>query len=209
MATKADKALTRHQDLLYKRSLEKLQAGQSLAKDELEEVERRKEAEEDSANNHVFENLTTASTVTGLPREILQAAKGAGCPNFLNTRIYESIEIDGTVINLQDWVRDHAEEIKETAAKGGGGRAELVQEQIRKLRLLNDETEGQLVLRSAVMRAISEFAQGIRPILEQKLINELPPMLTGHDVQEIRATIRGEVDKMLIEVQKFEGVFAI
>lgn len=153
------------------------------------------------SSDRVFETLAAAANALGVEIDLLKQAKKLGCPNFRQGgRIHCK--------NLNKWIADHSKELQASGDKLSL-RDQKTNQEIRKLKILNDAKERALVPRDAVMRAISTLSQGIIPLLDQKLENEYPAMVSGLDVAGARVFGKRLNDSIKQEIQKFSKVFEI
>jgi hypothetical protein len=138
-----------------------------------------------------FDSLKAAAAALRLPMRTLQLAKQAGCPAFRSNRVYES--------ELLAWLETNAELI---AAAGDDPRNEKLREEIRKLRLANDQREGRLVERAWVGERIQRAA-GELNAARAKSEAEHPVKFAAAagDVAHCRTIVRGIWDDIFRELQ--------
>ena len=86
-------------------------------------------------------------------------------------------------------------------------RDELIREQVRKLKLANDEKEEALIPRSEVCRVHAEILSRVRRLLEQKLINEYPSEVADLGVSRVRGYGRNLCDALMEEINKMGAMW--
>ena len=95
----------------------------------------------------------------------------------------------------------------ETALKEKSGRSlrdEKLMEEIRKLRVANDLTEGKLVKKSQVQESLRRCLTPAVAILEQRLVNEYPTAVAGLDVPQARIYGKRLCDELMDFMQSLE-----
>ena len=96
--------------------------------------------------SRLFDSMSQAASAMELPTELLKRAKAGGCPAFRpGGRVDE--------VGLREWLAAHGDEITEGDTKLSL-QIEKLREEVRKLRLVNDERDGVLVEKSKVIAAI-------------------------------------------------------
>jgi hypothetical protein len=82
-------------------------------------------------------------------------------------------------------------------------------ERVRKLKLANDETEGELVRIETLMETAAPTLQKIKEIIYSKLNDEMPIAVAGMDVPQSRiygTRLAGEIIKLCSELFKKWGI---
>lgn len=152
----------------------------------------------------VFENLAAASHALDIHVSVLRIAKAKGCPAFAQgSRIREEY--------LVPWIAEHSEELKRSVEANEDlplkGKKTL--EEIRKLKIYNDVKEGKLIPRAEVIREHVRFEKAVRELMNQKLCNEFPAMVSGLPVDGVRVYSRNLLDAIVAEMKKLVGAFEI
>ena len=91
-----------------------------------------------------YDSLAGAAAGLGLSIDVLRAAKRAGCPAFRSNRVYSS--------ELLAWLKAHPQTVTP------GMKEQKLAEEVRKLKLVNDQREGRLVDRAWVSEQIMRMA---------------------------------------------------
>src|ERR1051326_5224236 len=130
-----------------------------------------------------YQSMAHCAGAEGISIDVLRAAKRAGCPHFVGSRVRRA--------GLKKWIGDHGHEI---AASKGGLREEKTAEEIRKLKLRNDLFERKLIPRAEVAsHLIATFGPALSRV-EQLLCNEYPLVVAGLDVPQARIKGRAIYD---------------
>jgi hypothetical protein len=153
-------------------------------------------ARQKKPKSRYFDGLRQCSGTLGIPKEVLSAAKIAGCPMFKGSRIYEA--------GLKDWIAEHHAEIV-PAAGALSLRDQKLTEEVRKLRIQNDEAENRSIQRAEVIAAHSPILTKFKDAAYGKLVNEFPVYAAGQDTPTIRTMARKVADE-LVELLRGIGV---
>ena len=79
---------------------------------------------------------------------------------------------------------------------------EKLAEEIRKLRILNDEREGKLINRATVATSATQFVAECARLLTQALENEFPALVQGLDIAGCRVKGKQLNDRIRAEIYK-------
>jgi hypothetical protein len=126
------------------------------------------------AQKKIVESMRAAASALGVDYRLVQRAKRMACPAFLQGN---RIDVDA----LEAWISANAERLKSEPLDL---RDQKIAEEIRKLKIANDERAGVLVRKDDVIAAISKFLLAGRRILKAKLENEYPSAVAGLDVPQ-------------------------
>jgi hypothetical protein len=140
----------------------------------------------------VCESIGIASVRTGIPIDVLRAARAAGCPNFRGGRVY----CDGLV----EWISANGAAIQsavEAEAPAGSLKEQKLSEEIRKLKLANDIKARVLVNVAKCVEAHAKEKAALIAILRQKLENEYPVAVAGLDPGSARVYGKRVVDAII------------
>lgn len=143
-----------------------------------------------------FDTMKQAASALELPLKILKKAKGAGCPAFRGSRVYRE--------PLQEWLKENKEQIVASRSKEDV-QIEKLLEEVRKLRISNDQKEKLVILKDKVKACNAACVDRVRTILEQKLENEYPSAVSQMDVPQARVYGRRLGDQILLEFQKLSS----
>jgi hypothetical protein len=146
----------------------------------------------------VVENQTAAANALGCDPELIKRARKMNCPACLPGGRYNIPE-------LRQWIAEHEAELK-AAGVSGSKREQKLDEEIRKLRIANDEKEKLVVLKAWVAGKNRDLADKFKTILYAKLVDELPADLSN-DVATNRVLLRNTADRLLAEVQSWSKEF--
>jgi signal recognition particle GTPase len=81
-------------------------------------------------------------------------------------------------------------------------------EEIRKLRMANDEKDKKLILKSKVKESLRRCLTPAAAILEQRLVNEYPTGVAGLDVPQARIYGKRLCDELMVFLQSLETEWA-
>lgn len=144
-----------------------------------------------------FDSMGQAAAALGVGMEVLKSAKRAGCGAFRpGGRVQEK--------QLLAFIKEHGSELS-TGSDSGSLKDQKIKEEIRKLKIKNDRDEKLSVLKTEVASSIRRCLSKITPMLEQKLINEYPTVVSGLGVAEVRIYSRRLNDALLVEFQKLKS----
>ena len=88
------------------------------------------------------------------------------------------------------------------ARKAGGSlRDEKVFEEVRKLRIGNDQKEKTLISVDVIKKRLAEVAQGQKDLLRQRLENEAPSQLADQKPEPIRIMLKRTIDEICALMQ--------
>ena len=93
--------------------------------------------------------MSAAAAAMGLPKSVLQKAKDAGCPAFKGSRV--------SVPDATKWLAENKETIGSLPTKEKV-QIEKLTEEVRKLRLVNDQKAGLIVYKSDVRASFQACA---------------------------------------------------
>ena len=127
--------------------------------------------------------------------EIVKRAKKLGCPAF---KPGNRIDVD----ELRKWIAENAEKLK-AAGETLSLKDQKLNEEIRKLKLSNDEKERLVVSKEKTAELVARIIQKQREVLEQKLENEYPSTVYGLEIPQIRVHGRRLNDEILKAWQTF------
>ena len=128
--------------------------------------------------------------------DLVRRAKDGGCSAFDQRGCIE-------MSVLKKWIGDNKDSLM---VKGPQSlKDQKLNEEIRKLRNINDKAEKLVVSKSAGKTVIQACVERIRPFLEQKLENEYPSAVAGMDVPQARVYGRRIHDQIVIELQKLHS----
>lgn len=145
-----------------------------------------------------FDTMKQAASAMGLELKTLKKAKGAGCPAFRGSRVYRE--------QLSAWLEEHRAEIVASRSKEDV-QIEKLLEEVRKLRIANDQKDRIVILKDKVKGANATCIERVRTMLEQKLENEYPSAVAQMDVPQARVYGRRLGDQILLEFQKLSEVW--
>ncbi len=147
-------------------------------------------------------NMAAASTKTGVPREIIRAAKSLGVNAF---------DTAGRV-NCDALIKELKRPGNATVVAAGNAaiskrEAELnrLLLQCEKLKFENELARGEYVLKSEITHWIVGKIEQIKSVLNQSLRNELPPKLVGLQPDEISAAMEPIIFKICVEMKRPMG----
>jgi hypothetical protein len=155
-------------------------------------VRRRATAETVSAKKHIVESIPAAATLLNVSAEVVKKAKQLGCSAFK----------PGNRINVEDlrkWIAENAELVKahgeELSLKD-----QKLNEEVRKLKRINDEGDKKLIPISRHENEIREMSSEV-----QKRMYSLPPRapeLAGLSVPDIEARLTAWMDEVVSALGK-------
>lgn len=86
-------------------------------------------------------------------------------------------------------------------------RDEKMFEDIRKVRLYNDKAEGKLIPRVEIVSAIQRILGPVSSIVESKLVNEWPTLVSGMPPEKCREKGRELADAVMAKFQELAKEF--
>ena len=139
------------------------------------------------ARQKLVESIPAAATLLSTTPDVVKRAKQLGCPAF---KPGNRIAVD----ELDVWLQANAEKMKAVPTDDGELplKDQKLNEEIRKLRLQNDEKEKKLIAVTEFQRQISEMASEV-----QKRMYALPsraPELAGLSVPDIETKLTAWID---------------
>jgi hypothetical protein len=146
----------------------------------------------------VVENQTAAANALGVDPELIKRARKMNCPACLPGGRYN-------VPQLRKWMAEHGNELK-ASGPSSSKREQKLDEEIRKLRIANDEKERLVVQKAWIAGKNRDLAEKFKGILYSKLVDELPADLSN-DVATNRVLLRNVADRLLGEVQSWSKEF--
>ena len=138
--------------------------------------------------SRLFDSMSQAASAMELPTELLKRAKARGCPAFRpGGRVDE--------VGLREWLAAHGDEITEGDTKLSL-QIEKLREEVRKLRLVNDERDGVLVEKSKVIDAIQRAGAAWHSE-RLRMEAEWPAKLAGIvSVPEMASKVKEQMDRV-------------
>ncbi len=133
--------------------------------------------------------MAAAAAGMGIGIDSLRAMKAMGCPAFRGSRVHEA--------ELVAWERPG------TDAPISRRRDDKLDEEIRKLRVINDQREGKLIARQDVANSVARILGPADQLLEQKLVQEWPALIAGATVADARAVGRRIADEIRAAFRAF------
>jgi hypothetical protein len=155
-------------------------------------------------SGRVVEGIKAAASAFKIDYETMLRAKAAGCPNFRQGgRVAEE--------GLREWIAANAALLEVKGEKGEtvSLKDQKTNEEIRKLKILNDLKESKLISRESVIAEHHKFEKAFRELINQKLVAEYPAMVAGLDIPSARVYGRNLCDALTEEMRKLVGAFAI
>lgn len=152
--------------------------------------------------DRLFESIGQAAGALEISSAIISAAKKAGCPAFkAGGRVRES--------ELVEWIAEHASENNDgmTDEEFFKTKGPKYREEVRKLKIINDERQGKSVLKVEIVAAVQRALSQVSQIAEAKLVNEYPSAVAGLDVPQARVYGRRLYDQLMIEFRKLSKEF--
>jgi predicted transcriptional regulator len=150
-------------------------------------------------NKHgIVENQTAAANALGCDPELIKRARKMNCPACLPGGRYR-------VEELRKWIAEHESELR-ASGPASNKREQKLDEEIRKLRIANDEKERLVVGKVWIAGKNRELAERFKSMLYAKLVDELPADLSN-DVATNRVLLRNTADRLLGEVQSWSKEF--
>lgn len=146
------------------------------------------------------DSMAAAAAVSGQPLELFKKAKRLGAPGFKGSRVSAELVLKFVAENPEKFT---------TPAGCADLKDQKLNEEVRKLRLSNDQKEAKLVPRAAGAEAIRKTIGLVGPILEQKLQNELPTVMAGIDPSQGRVYGKRLTDEILLKFQDCERFWKI
>lgn len=138
--------------------------------------------------------MAAASAGMHLTKESLRWAKEKGCPAFKGGRVKEA--------GFWTWWEQHKPEF-DPAGLPIALKDQKLAEEVRKLKIANDLKEGKLVSRDLVAQAFKRTGALMDSLLNQKLGNEYPTLVTKLDVAGARVYGKRLSDEIMVEAAKF------
>lgn len=149
-----------------------------------------------------MESLKAAAVLLGIDVSMVKRAKELGSPAF---RPGNRIEVDA----LRKWIAEHALEMRSPVVSMKDQKTnEKIDEEIRKLRLANDQKEGLLVEKARGIAINEDVCAKVAELLEQKLENEYPAAVAKLSVAEVRQYGRQLRDLIVTQVQSLAVLWA-
>ena len=147
------------------------------------------------AKTRTVENIPAAAALLKIDIELVKRAKRMGSPAF---KLGNRIDVD----ELRKWIAEN-----EGAIKASGEILSLkdqkLNEEIRKLRIANDQKERMTVSKEKGLGVIANIQARVRTFLEAKLENEYPSVVVGmNDIAQIRVYGRKVNDQILVHLQE-------
>lgn len=139
------------------------------------------------------ESVGAGEAATGIPAAVLQRLKDTACPAWRGGRLY--------IEELEAWMDDNElPEVPQSAQEEWN--LKIAEERHRKLKLANDIEEKKVVPIEDAAGLIHKMAIHARETLRRALEEELPPLVAGKPVDEIRPIMRDTVDRICEQMQK-------
>jgi hypothetical protein len=152
-----------------------------------------------SAKKHIVESLPAAANLLKTDIVVIKRAKNLGCPAF---KPGNRIDVE----ELRAWIKEHTEELKAT-----GDALDLkdqkLNEEIRKLKRINDQGDKKLILITDHETEIREMSSAV-----QKAMYALParaPELAGLSVPDIEQKLTAWMDEVVMNLGKGETIEVI
>lgn len=144
----------------------------------------------------ILENQTAAAHALKTDPEVIKRARSMNADGCLPGGRYD-------IPKLRKWIAEN-----ETLLKVEGEKLTLreqkLNEEIRKLRIANDERERKVVSRTWVAARDARLADLFKTTLYSKLVDEVPADMTN-DVSTNRALLRVIADRLLAEVASWKA----
>jgi hypothetical protein len=133
----------------------------------------------------VFGSMAACASSSGIPLPVLKAAKAAGCPAFVSTRV--------ETVKLLPWLfsRDAAAD----DAGVSGWREELAKWQAKREKIKHDKDAGTVADMAKVRSDSTACMSALFEWLDQTFVNELPPAMSGLEPLAACARAKEEVEK--------------
>jgi hypothetical protein len=124
--------------------------------------------------------------------DLVKRAKDGGCAAF-DQRGCIDMQI------LKKWIGDNREALSVPAPMSL--KDQKLNEEIRKLKIANDNKEGRLIDRSKGLEVLGRMAERMRKALEQKLCNEYPSQVVSLEVPQARVFGKRLFDAVMVDFQ--------
>lgn len=148
-----------------------------------------------SKQPRIVEKIAAACNLAEVSEDIAKRAKSLGCPAFKAGNRIDWLE-------LKEWCAANTEKLK-IAGERLSLRDQKLNEEIRKLKIANDEAEGLSVPISWMSDRDARLAALFKPMLYSKLVDEAPADMTN-DVSTNRALLRNIADRLLLEIVSWQ-----
>lgn len=143
----------------------------------------------------IVEKIAAACALADVSEDMAKRAKSLGCPAFKAGNRIDWQE-------LKDWCRENTEKLR-IAGEKLSLRDQKLNEEIRKLKIANDEAEGLSVPIAWLADRDARLAALFKPMLYSKLVDEAPADMTN-DVSTNRALLRNVADRLLLEIASWQ-----
>lgn len=136
----------------------------------------------------VYDSLKHASAGMNIPCELLQEAKGLGCPGFRASRVYAA--------EVRAWLIENPVD-----TPGGDGdsliglRKEFLRSQIRKLDFQLSILKGQHMPIAEIVQTITVLVSELNCLI-RSIESDIPGAILGLDIPSAALVIRGKFDVM-------------
>lgn len=144
-------------------------------------------AKKATAAPQYYDSIRAAAGVLGMSVAALMAAKGAGCPAFRSGRVYGA--------ELAAWLETHTLPVATDDGTIAAARLRKVQEEVRKLKLVNDRNAGTVIPRAIVAQAVGKLCAEWNAIRSRSEA-EAPAKMAGLEAAECRVVFRGVMDEL-------------
>lgn len=141
--------------------------------------------------SQIVENQTAAANILKTDPEVIKRARRLNGDGCLPGGRYD-------ITKLRKWIAAN-ESLLKVEGESLTLREQKLNEEIRKLRIFNDEKERKVILRADVARRDAVFADRFRTRMYSVFVDQLPAIMTN-DVTTNRALSRREVDGFLADV---------
>ena len=139
------------------------------------------------------ENQTAAATILGVDPEIVKRCRRLNSAGCLPGGRYD-------IAKLRKWIAENESALKVEGEKLSL-REQKLNEEIRKLRIANDEKEGLVVRIAWVAERDASLAERARPIIYGKMVDEAAADMTN-DVAINRAILLRIADRVFLEISE-------
>lgn len=149
------------------------------------------------SKNRVFDSMKACAAALNVSVDVVRRIKESGSTAFQGSRI-----------NAEQFQKDLSAYGERKKVEGKLSlRDQKLLEEIRRLKLENDESESRLISKAWVVSRIAACGSKVRGILRQKLEIEYPNAAAGLDVRGARVYGKRLVDDVLNEVQALHAEF--
>jgi hypothetical protein len=145
-------------------------------------------------NPDMFDSMAQAAAALRISKDSLKRAKEMGAPGFYGSRV------NGR--EFTEWWKKNGGQIQ-AAASSGSLRDQKLAEEVRKLRIANDQKESKLIDAAKNDQFLLAASKGFQAILWQKLLNELPASAANQDAPAIRILAENVYNRVMVEIKKF------